>query len=43
MGRVRVKDDSKLLPRMHRAVAAPAEVEEVEEMVARVAQGAVVT
>merc|ERR1740139_1057131 len=43
MGRVRVKDDSKLLPRTHRAVATPAEVEEAEEMVARVAQGAVVT
>jgi len=43
MVRVRVNDDSKLLPRMHRAVAAPAEVEAVEEMVARVAQGAVVT
>jgi len=43
MVRVRVKEGSKLLPRMHRAAAARAEVEEAEEMVARVAQGAVVT
>ena len=43
MVRVRVKDDSRLLPRMYRAVAAQAEVEEAEEVVARVAQGVVAT